>query len=74
MATIPALWREKSTDDWRDCELLVRHRSGALVLVRHRSGALVLHEVGKLWPGIWTAPADAVCVPASQAFLQLKAA
>jgi hypothetical protein len=64
MATIPALWREKSTDDWRDCELLGRHRSGALVL----------HEVGKLWPGIWTAPADAVCVPASQAFLQLKAA
>lgn len=64
MATIPALWREKRTDDWQDVELIGRHRSGALVL----------REIGKTWPGIWLAPPHAVRVPASHVFLQLKAA
>lgn len=64
MAAVPALWRDRPTDDWREVELLGRHRSGALVL----------REVGKLWPGVWLASTDAVRVPASHALLQLKAA
>ena len=63
MVAIPTLWREKPTDDWRECELIGRHRSGDLVL----------RELDKHYPGVWLAPADAVHVPASQVLLPLKA-
>ena len=58
-----ALYREYLSDEWQDCELIGRHPSGNLVL----------REVGKLWPGIWLAPVDAVRVPASAIALQLRA-
>ena len=64
MSMSVVLYREHPSADWREVD----------VIGPHASGNVVLREVGKLWPGIWTAPADAVCVPASQAFLQLKAA
>lgn len=64
MGSLQALYREKPTDGWQECELVGRHRSGALVL----------REVGRLYRGIWLAPADAVRVPASAVVLQLEAA
>lgn len=46
------LWREADDRDWQEVE----------VLGRRRSGDLECRETGRLWPGVFVAPANQVRV------------